>query len=205
MILYAVMSLAGIGLFLGLGLVLASRYLAVEVDPRIENVQDELPGANCGACGYPGCSGFAAAVVGGVAQVTRGIFARNQDVTLNAREPRSSLTATDVVVEDTGPRQSDGASGMGVGIYDGGASNLRRFRVEDTPLCGVHVATGELGDGELDLEDGLVVRAAIGACVQVEGYDLDRLQRNVRYIDNGTSLQATMLPVPEAAAPIFGP
>ena len=70
MILTAVISLAGLGLVLGLGLMLANRYLSVEVDPRIEQVQDELPGANCGACGYPGCSGFAAAVVGGTAQVT---------------------------------------------------------------------------------------------------------------------------------------
>lgn len=32
-------------------------------DPRIEPVQDALPGVNCGACGFPGCSAFAEACV----------------------------------------------------------------------------------------------------------------------------------------------
>ena len=32
-------------------------------DPRIEPVEDALPGVNCGACGYPGCSSFAQACV----------------------------------------------------------------------------------------------------------------------------------------------
>lgn len=70
MIITAVISLAGLGLLLGAGLVIASRYLSVEVDPRVEKIQEELPGANCGGCGYPGCSGFAVAVVAGTAKVT---------------------------------------------------------------------------------------------------------------------------------------
>jgi Na+-translocating ferredoxin:NAD+ oxidoreductase RNF subunit RnfB len=37
----------------------------VPVDERVSNVRAVLPGANCGACGYPGCDGFAAAVVAG--------------------------------------------------------------------------------------------------------------------------------------------
>jgi Na+-translocating ferredoxin:NAD+ oxidoreductase RNF subunit RnfB len=41
----------------------------VPVDERIEKVRAVLPGANCGACGYPGCDGFAAAVVNGEAPV----------------------------------------------------------------------------------------------------------------------------------------
>src|SRR5690554_419006 len=32
-------------------------------DPRIEPVKEALPGINCGACGFPGCSSFAAACV----------------------------------------------------------------------------------------------------------------------------------------------
>jgi Na+-translocating ferredoxin:NAD+ oxidoreductase RNF subunit RnfB len=41
----------------------AARKFAVHVDPRIERVLEHLPGANCGGCGYPGCSGYAEAVV----------------------------------------------------------------------------------------------------------------------------------------------
>ncbi len=35
----------------------------VEEDPRIQEVQDSLPGANCGGCGFPGCAAFANACV----------------------------------------------------------------------------------------------------------------------------------------------
>ncbi|MDR3284144.1 MAG: RnfABCDGE type electron transport complex subunit B [Treponema sp.] len=41
----------------------------VPVDERVAKVRAVLPGANCGACGYPGCDGFAAAVVDGKAPV----------------------------------------------------------------------------------------------------------------------------------------
>lgn len=50
---------------LGFGLALADKFLKVQEDPRIDEVTKMLPGANCGGCGYPGCSGFASAVVKG--------------------------------------------------------------------------------------------------------------------------------------------
>ena len=48
---------------LGLGLALADKFLRVEEDPRLQRVTEMLPGANCGGCGYPGCSGYAASIV----------------------------------------------------------------------------------------------------------------------------------------------
>ncbi len=50
---------------LGFGLALGDKFLRVQEDPRIEEVTKLLPGANCGGCGYPGCSGFASAIVKG--------------------------------------------------------------------------------------------------------------------------------------------
>jgi electron transport complex protein RnfB len=49
-------------------LVLANRKLHVDEDPRIDAVEEMLPHANCGACGYPGCRPFAEALVSGAAQ-----------------------------------------------------------------------------------------------------------------------------------------
>ena len=46
-------------------LVLASRLLHVEEDPRLDVVEEMLPHANCGACGLPGCRPFAEALVQG--------------------------------------------------------------------------------------------------------------------------------------------
>lgn len=68
-ILYAVLSLGGLGLLFGIGLAIASKVFAVEVDPKVEAIREALPGANCGACGFPGCDGFANAVASGKAPV----------------------------------------------------------------------------------------------------------------------------------------
>ena len=64
----AVLALAGLGLCLSAVLGVAAKVFYVYVDPRIEKVADCLPGANCGGCGYAGCSDYAAAVVRGEAE-----------------------------------------------------------------------------------------------------------------------------------------
>ncbi len=59
-----------IGLIIGIALAAAAKYLAVKEDPRIGGVQDLLPGANCGGCGYAGCGDFAKAIVMDGADIT---------------------------------------------------------------------------------------------------------------------------------------
>lgn len=55
--------LAIVGALAALLLFVVSKKFHVEEDARIELVNEALPGANCGGCGYPGCSGFARACV----------------------------------------------------------------------------------------------------------------------------------------------
>ncbi len=62
--------MGGLGAVFSLGLALAYTKLQVYVDPRLEMVAGELPGANCGGCGYPGCTAFADAIVSGKAEIT---------------------------------------------------------------------------------------------------------------------------------------
>ncbi|QVK21325.1 electron transporter RnfB [Mycoplasmatota bacterium] len=57
--------LGAIGLVLGLGLAIASEKFYVEEDLRLEKINQLLPGVNCGACGYPGCGGFAEGIISG--------------------------------------------------------------------------------------------------------------------------------------------
>jgi len=64
----AVAIVGGAGLVFGLLIALAHRKLWVYEDPRIDAVAGMLPGANCGACGFPGCRGFAEAAVRGDVQ-----------------------------------------------------------------------------------------------------------------------------------------
>lgn len=56
-------AIGGVGLVCGTALALAARFLAVKEDPRIATVEELLPGANCGGCGYAGCADYAKAVV----------------------------------------------------------------------------------------------------------------------------------------------
>ena len=58
-----------LGIIFGIILAVASKVFAVEKDPREEAITECLPGANCGGCGYPGCGGYANAVVKGLAPV----------------------------------------------------------------------------------------------------------------------------------------
>jgi electron transport complex protein RnfB len=61
---WAVITLGGLGFLASIALGMASRRFHVEVDPRIEAIDEALPQANCGACGYPGgCRGYAKDIV----------------------------------------------------------------------------------------------------------------------------------------------
>ncbi|NQT56914.1 MAG: RnfABCDGE type electron transport complex subunit B, partial [Desulfobacteraceae bacterium] len=60
-----ILVMGGLGVFVGVGLALASKIFYVYVDPKIEAVDEALPGANCGGCGYPGCGANAVAIVEG--------------------------------------------------------------------------------------------------------------------------------------------
>lgn len=80
-IIMPVAALGGLGLLLGLGLAIASKLLAVKVDPNIEKVRELLPGANCGGCGYPGCDGFAKALAEGAAEVGRCTVLSSENLT----------------------------------------------------------------------------------------------------------------------------
>lgn len=64
-ILIAVAVLGSIGLIAALVLFVCSKKFAVYEDPRIAQVTEVLPGANCGGCGFAGCGGLADALVKG--------------------------------------------------------------------------------------------------------------------------------------------
>lgn len=61
----AIVVLSVMGLILGFGLAFAADVFHVEVDERLTMVEELLPGYNCGACGYPGCGGFAEGIMDG--------------------------------------------------------------------------------------------------------------------------------------------
>ncbi len=92
----AVFMLGGLGLLVGVGLAVASKVFYVYVDPLILEVEDALPGANCGGCGLPGCSSNAEAIVAGKASPNSCVAAGEETaeaiagilgVSIEAKEP----------------------------------------------------------------------------------------------------------------------
>ena len=117
--------------------------------------------------------------------VSSGASARWTDATIAATRERACV--------------SDGCDPAGIGLaaYLRASVSLERFSVVDAALVGVQVAH----DGEIDLLDGEVARCPIGANVQVDGYDLERLRNGVRYRDNGVNLDTAEIVIPDPGAP----
>ncbi len=86
------------------------------------------------------------------------------------------------------------AGGSAVAAVFGGAIFARELEAIGAPLCGVQVAVG----ASLDVESGSIRQSAIGACVQIEGYDLARVVAGVEFRDNERNVESTGVYVPGA-------
>ena len=68
-LLSTILTLSLLGVLSAVILYFVAQKFKVEEDPRIDEVEKMLPGANCGGCGFAGCSGLAAAIAKGEAAV----------------------------------------------------------------------------------------------------------------------------------------
>ena len=64
---YPILIFVVMGIVFGVLLVVISKVFAVETDERAVKITEALPGANCGACGFTGCDGYAKALAEGSA------------------------------------------------------------------------------------------------------------------------------------------
>ncbi len=62
-LLYTILTLCVLGMLAAVILYVVAQKFKVEEDPRIDQVEKMLPGANCGGCGFAGCRGMAEALV----------------------------------------------------------------------------------------------------------------------------------------------
>lgn len=117
-IIYSVSVLGGLGLLFGIILSLASKAFAVEVDPRVEEIRKVLPGANCGACGFPGCDGLADAIAKGTAPVN-GCSVGGQPVSEKVGEIMGVNAEADKKMVATVLCQGSGCKAKDKFVYDG--------------------------------------------------------------------------------------
>ena len=77
----SILMMGGLGIAIGTVLVIASKAFYVYEDPKVVAIDDVLPGANCGGCGFPGCNANAQAVVDGLSDVNSCVAA-GEDVAM---------------------------------------------------------------------------------------------------------------------------
>ncbi len=108
-VLLGIFALGVVGAVIGVVLSLASKVFYVYVDPKIEAVEDALPGANCGGCGYPGCGANAEAIVQGKSSPSSCVaggpevaeeIAAIMGVKIEAREPDIALPGCRYGIDD---------------------------------------------------------------------------------------------------------
>lgn len=148
-ILRAVAVLGGLGLVFGLALALASKVFAVKEDPRLGPLTEALPGANCGACGFAGCSAYAEAVLAG----TTVIGACPVGGTEVAEKMAAIMGVTDI---GTTVRQ------VALVRCTGNGSDHRRYDYEGIQDC--LAASRVSAGGGLTCQYGCL---ALGSCVKV--------------------------------------
>ncbi len=151
-ILLAALSMGGIGLTFSILLTIANHKLKVEEDPRITKVDEALPGANCGACGYPGCAACAEALVKGKVGI---------DVC-----PVCDDQEREKIAEILGIELEEGKRKVAVLLCQGGNQNVsNKAEYEGISSC---LAASFVNGGERACDYGCIGK---GDCVEVCDFD----------------------------------
>ncbi len=147
----ALLVMCGLGAVLGIVLSLASKVFYVYEDPRIGQVEDCLAAANCGGCGYAGCSAAAVAVVAGQAPANVCIVAGDE--------------ATQAVAAVMGIAGGLAEASNCSNPCTGGDRSKVRYLYEGIPSCRAQML---LDDGKRDCDKGCL---GYGDCVKVCLFD----------------------------------
>lgn len=155
---------AALGVLFGVILAIASRVFAVKTDPRIDQLTELLPGANCGGCGYSGCAALAEAVVKGEANPSacRACKAENM---------RKIGEIMGMELEDPTPvRACVMCSGScHTAVY--------KYHYEGAQDC---IAAHRMGGGDKACPNGCI---GLGTCVAACKYDAIHVIDNVAVVD----------------------
>ena len=173
-ILIAVGILGGLGLIFGLVLAAASKVFYVETDPRLEKLNECLPGANCGGCGYPGCGGYAEAVLNGEAPIGKCASGGNECAQAMGDImgiKADAVTRKVALVRCSGDRYFDKQGNMVAGSkvkanYEGFKDCLAASKVG--------------GSGPLSCKYGCL---GYGSCVKACKYGAIKIVKNVAHVD----------------------
>ena len=163
-ILFALMWFVILGGLLGLALAIAAKVFAVKVDERIPAIQEKLPGANCGGCGYAGCSALAEAIVKGEAKPSACVVGGNEV---------AAEIAKIMGVEAEAPVR------MRAQVMCSGTSEFakKKYIYEGAPDCR---AATKLGGGNKLCPNGCI---GLGTCVSVCQFGAIKIENGISAVD----------------------
>lgn len=164
-IIFAIVSIGGLGIIFGAILGFASKIFAVDEDPRVGMVQECLPGANCGGCSYPGCGGLAAAIVAGKAPV-------NSCAPGGAKAAAAIAEVMGVVAEETEP--------MVAFVKCGGTCDKAQNKYEYDGIDDCIMASQLAGASSKACAYGCM---GLGSCVKACKFDAIKIENGVAVVN----------------------
>ena len=173
-ILIAIGILGGLGLIFGLVLAAASKVFYVETDPRLDKLNECLPGANCGGCGYAGCGGYAEAVLNGEAPIGKCASGGNecaQEMAAIMGVEAAEVTRKVALVRCSGEKSYD---------KDGNLTKGARVKAEYEGFHDCLSASKVGGNGPLSCKFGCL---GYGSCVKACKYGAMSVVNGVARVD----------------------
>ena len=173
-ILTAIAILGGLGLGFGLVLAAASKVFYVETDPRLDKLNECLPGANCGGCGYAGCGGYAEAVLNGEAPIGKCASGGNecaQEMAAIMGVEAAEVTRKVALVRCSGEKSYD---------KDGNLTKGARVKAEYEGFHDCLSASKVGGNGPLSCKFGCL---GYGSCVKACKYGAMSVVNGVARVD----------------------
>ena len=170
---FAIIIVAAIGIIAGLILAIASIVLHVPVDETAAAIEEILPGANCGACGYSGCPGYAAALAKGEAEP-------------NLCSP-GGAEVIQKIAELTGGPVGEIERKTAIVMCMGSKDNTTvRMEYNGIPTCR---AAAQTGGGNLSCSYGCL---GFGDCIEVCNYDAIEICNGVARVTPAFCIACTM-------------
>ncbi|MBR5153167.1 MAG: RnfABCDGE type electron transport complex subunit B [Clostridia bacterium] len=163
-ILLAVLIIGGMGLLFGALLGIAGKLFAVKVDERVPMILEILPGANCGGCGYAGCSAYANALAEGGVRPNMC--------------PVGGTDAAEKISQILGVENDDKEKLVARVLCNGTPERALQKYIFDGPMdC---YSANRLGGGEKICPHGCL---GFGSCVKVCQFDAISIQNGVAVVD----------------------
>ena len=160
---FPVLILGGLGLFFGLLLALGSKIFHVDKDPRLEQIVEALPGANCGGCGFSGCSACANAILRGDAPVSAC--------------PVGGAKSAEAIAAVLGVDAGNTVRMVAHVNCRGGINAKRKYEYEGLEDC---LAASRVAGGPLECPYGCL---GLGSCTKACPYDAIHVVNGVAVVD----------------------